>query len=116
MVKEKNLAVAIILSFVTCGIYQLIWWNDITNDVDTVAENPNKRNGGLVILLSIVTCGLYSIYWWYQNGQLMESANQKSNIATTSNAILFLILSLVGFGWLNCVLVQSDLNKYAANN
>lgn len=113
MIKEKNVVLSVILSIVTCGIYQLIWWCDITNDVDAISENPNKRSAGMVILLSIITCGLYSIYWWYVNGQLMEKAAEKSNVPTTSSAVLFLILSLVGFGIVNLILVQLDINKYA---
>ncbi len=118
MVKEQNIAVNVILSIVTCGIYGFIWMASLTNDIDTVAENPNRRSGGMVVLLAIITCGLYSIYWWYQNGKLLESANQKSNRGGNSNAILYLVLSLVGFSIVNYCIAQADVNKYAtpANN
>ena len=116
MIKEKNIAVSVILSIVTCGIYQFIWMSDLTNDVDSISQNPDKRSGGMVVLLSIITCGLYTIYWWYKNGQLMEDANNKTNVASTSNAVLFLILSLFSFGWLNFILIQMDVNKYANHN
>lgn len=113
MLREKNIAVSVILSIVTCGIYSFIWICDITNDIDTISQNPNKRSGGMVILLTLITCGLYGIYWWYKNGELMEKTNNETNTASSSNAVLFLILSLIGLGIVNFVLAQSDINKYA---
>lgn len=116
MVKERNIAVSIILYFVTCGIYYLIFMIESTQDVDIVANNPEKRSGGTVLLLSILTCGIYGFYWWYKQGELMEKANQKSGKASSSSAVLYLILSLFGLSFINMILLQSDLNKYATNN
>lgn len=113
MVKEKNIVVSIILSIVTCGIYSLYWMCCVNDDVDVIAENPNKRSAGMVVLLTIITCGIYGFYWWYVNGQLMEQANQKSNIASSSNAVLYLVLSIFGLSIVNYILIQSDINKYA---
>lgn len=113
MVKEKNVAISIILSLVTCGIYSIIWMCDITNDVDNISNNPNKRSAATVVLLTILTCGLYSFYWWYKNGQLMEEANGRTNVASNSNAVLYLILSLFGLSMINYIIIQLDINKYA---
>lgn len=115
MVKEKNIVVSILLTIVTCGIYGIIWMLNITEDVDTISENPNKRSGGMVILLTIVTCGIYSFYWWYKNGELLEQAGKNSNVSTNSSAVLYLILSIVGLSIVNYVLVQADINKYATS-
>ncbi len=113
MIKERNIVVSILLSIITCGIYQLYWWVTITDDVDNVSENPTKRNGVVVILLTLITCGIYGFYYWYQNGKLMEEANQRKGVNGSSNAILYLILSLFGLSIVNYILVQADLNKYA---
>lgn len=113
MVQERNIVVNIILSVVTCGIYGLYWLCTLTSDVDTVSQNPNKRSGVLVILLTLLTCGIYMIYYWYQNGKLMEETNQQNGKNGSSNAILFLILSLLGFSIVNYIILQADLNKYA---
>ncbi len=116
MIKEKNIAVCIIFTIVTCGIYGLFWMVSITEDIDIISKNPNRRNGAMVIVFSLLTCGIYSFYWWYQNGKLLEETNQQTNIASSGNAVLFLILSLFGLGIVNYCLAQSDVNKYAAAN
>ena len=112
MIKEKNIILGFVLSFLTCGIYGIIWKLDITRDVDTISQNPNPRSGGLVILLTLITCGIYSFYWWYQNGELMEQANDRTRIGNASNGVLFLILCFVA-SFVNTILVQIDINKYA---
>lgn len=116
MVKEKNIAVSIILYFVTCGIYYLIYMVESTQDVDIVAKNPDKRSGGTVVLLSILTCGIYGYYWWYKQGELMEKANSESGKASSSSAVLYLLLAIFGLSFVNMILLQSDLNKYAIEN
>ncbi len=116
MIKEKNVIVSVLLSFVTCGIYNLYWMCTITEDVDTISENQNKRNGAMVILLTIITCGIYGFYWWYQNGKMMEEANSKNDKSGSSNSVLFLILAIFGLSFINSVLVQLDINKYATQS
>ena len=116
MIKEKNVAVSIILYFVTCGIYYFIFMADSTRDVDIVTNNSEKRSGGTVVLLTILTCGIYGYYWWYKQGELMEKLNYESGKASSSSPILYLLLSLFGLSFVNMILLQSDLNKYASEN
>ena len=115
MIKERNPAISVILSILTCGIYQLYWYCTVTDDVDNIANNPDKRNGVVVILLTLITCGIYGFYFWYQNGKFMEEANQEKGINGCSNSVLFLILSLIGLSFINFILVQVDINKYATS-
>lgn len=46
MVQNRNIAMCVILSFVTCGIYGLIWLYQMTNDLNTVSRDPNGTSGG----------------------------------------------------------------------
>ena len=69
MIQQRNLAVCIILTIVTCGIYGLVWLYWLNDDTNTVSNEPNPTSGGIVILLSIVTCGIYGIYWAYKQGE-----------------------------------------------
>lgn len=113
MIKEKNVVVNILLTFITCGIYGLYWLCTITDDVDNISENPTKRNGVVVILLTILTCGIYGWYYWYQTGKLMEEANQRKGVSGTSNSVLYLILAIFELSMINYILVQLDINKHA---
>ena len=63
MIERRNIAVCIVLTLVTCGIYGIYWIVCLTNDVNTVSGDVNGTSGGMVVLLTIVTCGIYGIYW-----------------------------------------------------
>lgn len=44
MIQQRNIAMCIILSIVTCGIYGLYWYACLTNDTNTAAGQAKKRN------------------------------------------------------------------------
>ena len=114
IIQERNIAVAIILSLVTCGIYVIIWFINLVNDVNRVAnDEKSSQSGGVVFLLTLVTCGIYGIIWVYQAGKRMETAGNKYGVQIADNSVLYLILSLVGFQFIDYALIQSDLNKIA---
>ena len=46
----------------------------------------------------------------------MENLNYESGRSSSSSAVLYLLLSLFGLSFVNMILLQSDLNKYAAKN
>ncbi len=112
MVKQKNIAVCIILSFITCGIYFYVWMYDITESTNVVS-NKSEITPGMAILLSIITCGIFAIYWNYKMGKQIYEAKLARGLNASDNSILYLILSLLGWSIINVALMQSDLNEMA---
>ena len=110
---NRSIPVAIILSFVTCGIYDLYWIYTMTNDANTVSGEVNDTSGGLVILFGFITCGIYTIYWNYKMGKKLYNAGCKNGKNISDNSIIYLILSLFGLSIVNYCLIQSDLNRFA---
>ena len=115
MVVKRNIAVCIVLSIVTCGIYGIYWFISLTDDVRT-ASGDTRLSGGLAFLLSLVTCGLYGIYWAYLMGKAMVQAKSNNGLPADDNSILYLLLQIFGFGIINYCLIQSDLNAIAEKN
>ena len=113
MINKRDIAIAIILTIVTCGIYSIYWFIVLTDDVKTVSEDNNFPSGGLAFLLSIITCGIYGIYWAYKMGELMKIAQSKRSLPVKDNSIVYLILQLLGFGIVDYIMIQSDLNAIA---
>lgn len=110
-IENKNIAVMLILTIITCGIYSLVWIYQITEDVNRLNED-NNMSGGLTILLAIITCGIYLIYWGYDMGRKLYNSGQKYNINISDNSILYLLLPIFKLNIINLVLIQSDLNKF----
>ena len=113
-VQARDIAVAVILSIVTCGIYSIFWMIKQVDDVNRVANDQSAYSGGITWLLSFVTCGIYGWYWFYQAAKKMRYAKQVRNMPSDDNAeVLYLILAIFGFAIVDMCLIQSDLNKMA---
>jgi len=110
MKEERNIAVAIILTIVTCGIYGLYWFVVISDDVKEYSNDSEMMSGGVALLLTIVTCGIFGFYWAYKLGKNMFSAQQMNNLPATDNSVLYLILELFGLGIVVWAIIQNDLN------
>ena len=112
LVENRSIALSIILSIITCGIYGLFWYAFMTNDANKVSGEYDSTSGGLTILYSLLTCGLYKIYWSYKVGKQLYNAGSNYGKDISDNSILYLILSLFGLSIISDALIQNDLIKY----
>lgn len=113
MIQKRSIAVCIILSIVTCGIYGFYWMACLNNDANT-ASNTFGTSGGMVVLLTIVTCGLYGIYWAFKQGEKIDAAKSSRGAASGNSGILYLILSIFGLAIVAWALMQNELNNMAS--
>ena len=75
-VKEKSIALNVVLTFVTCGLYGFYWLYTIAKDLNDLCASQHQEKGAdpfLVVVLSIVTCGIYQIYYMYKAGKMVSS-------------------------------------------
>ena len=113
MIDRRKIAVCIVMTLVTCGIYGIYWIVCLTNDVNTVSGDVNGTSGGMVVLLTIVTCGIYGIYWAYKQGEKLDFTKNNRGIPSSNSGVLYLILQIFGFGIIAYALMQNELNKLA---
>lgn len=111
MVKEKNIALCIILSLVTCGIYGMYWFVTLTDDVNTIFGDQGT-SGVMAFVLTIITCGIYGLYWAYKCGEKIDKAHQNRGEAASNGGVLYLILYIFG-GIIAYALIQNEVNKFA---
>ena len=113
LVKNRSIALSIILSIITCGIYGLFWYAFMVDDANKVSGEYDSTSGGLTILYSLLTCGLYKIYWSYKVGKQLYNAGSNYGKDISDNSILYLILSLFGLSIISDALIQNDLNSFS---
>lgn len=106
-VAPRSIPAAIILSFVTCGIYMLYWIYMLNDEINKLAQDETAPGGGLVILLIVLTCGIYGLYWYYRMGEKCDYIAQTH----TSNNILYLVLGIFGLGIVSIALMQDTINR-----
>lgn len=113
MIKQRNIAVCIILSIITCGIYGIYWMICLNDDTNRAANDPEATSGGMVFLLTLVTCGIYGLYWLYKMGQQLDKAAQIRGNAPSNKSVIFLVLGIFGLSIVSYALLQDELNKMA---
>lgn len=107
--KNRNIALCILFSIITFGIYGIYWFICLTNEMNMATpDDTYQTSGGMAFLFSLLTCGIYSFYWNYRMGQKIDS------VKNGSNAVLFLILSIFGLGIVNYCIAQSFINDQVA--
>lgn len=110
-IQPRNIAVCIILSLVTCGIYRIYWFIKLTDEVNELAGNTDGTSGGVAFLLTLITCGIYGWYWCYKQGEKLDAAKTAKGMPSSNSGILYLILQFVGLGIVAYALMQSEINR-----
>ena len=113
MIQQRNIAVCIILSIVTCGIYGIYWFIVLSNDTNTVSNAENATSGGVAFVLSLITCNIYGLYWAYKQGEKIDKAKTDRGIPSSNSGVIYLILCFVGLGIVAEALMQNELNSLA---
>lgn len=112
-IRKRDLAITIILSLVTCGIYGLVWFFYLVSDLNTAVPESTDRDPGTVLLLTIVTCGIYGLIWLYNAGEKVDRIHQMNGEAPSNSGLIYLLLTLFGLGIVAYALIQAELNKVA---
>ena len=111
-VQSRSIALCIVLSILTCGIYGIYWFVVLTDETNHITNQTEATSGGLAFLFSIITCGIYYFYWSYKMGEKVDMIKGTPN---GSSSILFLILSIFGLGFVNYIIAQDAINNFVAS-
>ena len=116
-IESRNIGICVLLSIVTCGIYGIIWFIYMVDDLNKVSDSsPDEMSGGMVFLLSLVTCGIYSCFWFYKAADKVNVLKRKQGLPMdTSLNVLYLLLGIFGLSIVNYCLIQNELNNYMLN-
>jgi len=111
--EKRDVAVAVILTIVTCGIYGIYWSYKIAEGFDvTPTESRVTTTPGTTILLWIVTCGIYGYYCYYKWGCASVEISARYGRRSEDKGILYLVLAIFGLTIINNALIQSDFNTW----
>lgn len=110
-IAPRNVGVALLLTFVTCGFYGIYWIYCLVRDTKLV---NGEGNSDLVIeFLLMAFVPFYDFYWFYTRDQKLAETAARLGVPVSDNAILYLLLAVFGLGIVSIALMQNDLNKFA---
>lgn len=109
MATNRNIALCVVFSFLTFGIYGIYWFVKMTDELNSHAQTKTA-GGGTAFVYSILTCGIYSFYWYYMQGKKVDEINGNPNGNT---GLVYVILAIFGLGIVSYCMMQSEINKIA---
>ncbi len=111
MTQKRNIALCIIFTLITCGIYGIYWYVCLADEINTVS-GVQDTSGILVLLLTVVTCGIYGLFWAYKCGEKIDTAKRNRGMASSNGGILYLLVYIFG-GIIAYALIQNEINNLA---
>ena len=61
-IEPRDLVIAVLLTFVTFGLYALYWQYKLTNEIHALSGKPKTASGGMAVFYTIVTLTIYGYY------------------------------------------------------
>ena len=118
--KSFNWILAIVLNYVTCGIYSFVlcWIMSTNNNKQAEYYGVKKKmHFGVAVLLGFVTCGIVPLVWYFlfcaQQVELAKASGAK--VTPTENGFLLGLLMFVPF-YSFYVMCTNYNNTIAAGN
>lgn len=96
MKKQYSFGMWLLLTIVTCGIYNYFFIASFNDSVNEVSDNRNETSGLMVVLLSIITCGIYYYIWLYNMGERIRVAGARKNITVTDSGSTIILWAILG--------------------
>lgn len=106
---QREPVTILLLSFVTCGIYYLMWKYQTTEELRQ-ASGDNSINPGMDLALTILLCGIWGIYSDYRNAKKVFEMSQASGQPRSDQSTIVLILGIFGLGIVSSFILQGEYN------
>lgn len=107
-----SIAVSLILTLVTCGLFGLYWQY---KQMQTLNRWLEREEFSFVtwLLLTIITCGLFAIYYEYKMAKgINEVQYDYEFIVNDDVALLCVLLTAIGLGFVSLAIQQGEINKF----
>lgn len=107
----RGVAVTILLTILTCGIYGLVTLYRIGEELDR-HQGKGRINAGMDILLLFVTCGLWSFYVMYKYPQVLQEITLEEEMPPVDVTVPCILLTVFGLYIVAVAILQSELNRH----
>ncbi len=103
---------AVILTIVTCGIYNLIWQYKQMETVNLLLGRQ-QFSFWKWFFLTLITCGLYHIFHEYIFGRAISEAQRIHNVELPGEniATLSVVLAIIGLAFISDAIQQREINN-----
>ncbi len=112
--KERSLVAYYLFSFLTLGIYALVFWGKYTKDVNALCEGDGKKTMKFkyVVLLSIITVGIFGLVWRCKLGNRLQENAERYDLKFSEGGKLVVFFTIFGLVIGDFILIK-NFNKMA---
>ena len=103
----RNPVTVLILIYVTCGIYGIVWMLGLCDDVNK-GLGREEFNAVKEIGLSIVTCGMWALWFQWRMANAVVEVQKAWGVEPEMEATILFVLNFVYVGPL---FIQKSLNN-----
>ncbi len=109
---KRDPAIGVVLTFLTCGIYSLLW-QDLQIRTINALLGRDELSFWRWLGLTLLTCGLYHIYHEYIMARYILEIQHLRGVQTPDEDLpmIALILSIVGLPFITDAIEQKTLNQ-----
>lgn len=108
----REIAMCIILTLVTCGIYGF-YWQYMQFKTLNAWLGREEHNFAMYFLLMIITCGLYGLYYEYKFATSMQEVQRARGMQVNENLpVIALVLAFMGFPIVTWAIEQTEINRW----
>jgi len=112
----RAIAIAILLSIVTCGIYILYWQYKQIRILNAWLDR-DEYSFVVWLLLSIVTCGIFGVYYEYKMARGINEVQQTNGFQVNKDlALICLLLAVCGLSLVSLAIQQAEINNFYGQN
>jgi len=121
---NRGLAKLILLSIVTFGIYPLVFFSGISNDINIIASRYDGRRTMhyclLIFVVAPITFGIAYLVWWHKMSSRIGKELSRRNIAYSFGADTYWLWSVLGMliiigPFIYVYKLSNAMNKLATN-
>ena len=97
---DRSLLSYILLTIVTCGIYNIVFYSDLADDINFISETRDRKKLMhfclMYFIVSPFTCGVYQMIWLHQFSQKIGDEARARGIDTSFGAGSFWLWYVLG--------------------
>jgi hypothetical protein len=108
----RNIALDLILTIITCGIYGLYWQY---RQMETLNAWLRRKDFDFLLwlLLSIITCGIFAMYYEYKMAKGINEIQRENNLKESSDLpLICLLLAIFQLVFVSLAIQQLEINKF----
>lgn len=97
---DRKMWVVILLSLITCGIYGIVFYTKLADEINIIAT---KRDGKktmhyclMIFIFSWLTCGIYPLIWFHGISARIGDEARSRGIATDFGASTYWLWYILG--------------------